>query len=185
MRKYPWKCFQWYCLPEGHIDWNKGNFHNIGLHLKLSINISSGTFLYQMMTKKNKSKEKCWVMSFTDPCDVSDDVIPGHVKIGACDMLSVFPYIRFILNRRSPLKHKKDPKWLFFAIWLWKHSTWCITVTQVNTHIKRQFSHLWQPVPNDVNSDWEQSTKTIIPHSVYDAHIWCHSIKSMALFLVF
>ena len=25
MTKYPWKCFQWYCLlPEGHINWNKG-----------------------------------------------------------------------------------------------------------------------------------------------------------------
>ena len=24
MRKYPSKCFQWYCLPEGHINWNKG-----------------------------------------------------------------------------------------------------------------------------------------------------------------
>ena len=23
MKKYPWKCFQWYCLPEGHINWNK------------------------------------------------------------------------------------------------------------------------------------------------------------------
>ena len=43
---------------------------------------------------RNKFKEKCRVMSFTDPCDVSDDVIPGHVKIGICDMLSVFPCIR-------------------------------------------------------------------------------------------
>ena len=24
MRKYPWKCFQWYCLPERHIDLNEG-----------------------------------------------------------------------------------------------------------------------------------------------------------------
>ena len=24
MRKYPWKCFQWYYLHEGHINWNKG-----------------------------------------------------------------------------------------------------------------------------------------------------------------
>ena len=24
MGKYPWKCFQWYCLPEGHINLNKG-----------------------------------------------------------------------------------------------------------------------------------------------------------------
>ena len=24
MMKYPLKYFQWYCLPEGHINWNKG-----------------------------------------------------------------------------------------------------------------------------------------------------------------
>ena len=24
MRKYHWKRFQWYCLPEGHVNWNKG-----------------------------------------------------------------------------------------------------------------------------------------------------------------
>ena len=23
MSKYPWTCFQWYCLPARHIDWNK------------------------------------------------------------------------------------------------------------------------------------------------------------------
>ena len=42
---------------------------------------------------------------------------------------------------------------------------------------QRQFSNLWQPVPNDANSDQEQSTKTSIPHSVDGAHIWRHSIK--------
>ena len=26
MKKYPWKCFQLYCLPEGHINWNKVQF---------------------------------------------------------------------------------------------------------------------------------------------------------------
>ena len=44
---------------------------------------------------------------------------------------------------------------------------------------------LWQPVPNDVNSDKEQSTKTIIPHSVDHAHTLRHSIKSGTIFLVF
>ena len=48
-------------------------------------------------------------MSFTDPCDVSDDVIPGHVNIGTCDMLSVLPRIRFILNRCLVLKPQKGP----------------------------------------------------------------------------
>ena len=98
-------------------------------------------------------KEKCWVMPFTDPCDVSDDVIPGHVKIGTCDMLSVFPWIRFILNRSFTLETIKRTPNDRFAIWLLKHSTWCSAGTQFNTHIKRQFSHVWQPVPNDVNSD--------------------------------
>ena len=35
------------------------------------------------------------MMSFVHPCDVSDDVIPDHVRIGTCDMLSVFRCIRF------------------------------------------------------------------------------------------
>ena len=53
---------------------------------------------------RNEFMEQCWAISFTDPCDVSDDVILGHVKIRTCDMLSVFPCIRFILIRRLLLK---------------------------------------------------------------------------------
>ena len=79
--------------------------------------------------------------------------------------------------------HKKDPKWSLLAVWLWKHSKWCSTATQFNTRTKGQFSHLWQPVPNDVSSDYEQSTKTTIPHSVDDAHIWRHSIKKCGYIL--
>ena len=33
-------------------------------------------------------------MSFSDPVDVNDDVMPGYVKIGRCDMLSVLKYIK-------------------------------------------------------------------------------------------
>ena len=64
---------------------------------------------------RNEFKEKCWVMSFTDPCDVSDDVIPDHVKIGTCDMLSVFPCVRFILNRRLLLKPLKEHQMIVFC----------------------------------------------------------------------
>ena len=53
-------------------------------------------------------------MSFTGPCDVSDDVIPGHVKIGTCDMLSVFSCTRFILNKRLLLKPLKGHQIIFF-----------------------------------------------------------------------
>ena len=56
------------------------------------------------------------MMSFTDPCDVSDDITPGHVKIGTCDMLSVFPCISFILIRRLLLKTiKRTPNGRFFC----------------------------------------------------------------------
>ena len=59
----------------------------------------------------------------------------------------------------------------YFAIWLWKHTIWCHTATQFSTCTKRQFSPLWQPVPNDVSIDEEQSIKTIILHSVVNADI--------------
>ena len=39
-----------------------------------------------------------------------------------------------------------------------------------NTY-KKQFSHLCPHVPNDVNTDQEQSTKVTIPHFVDDAHV--------------
>ena len=54
-------------------------------------------------------------MSFTDPCDVSDDVTPGHVQIGICDMLSVFMCIRLILNRRLLLKPYKESQMIVFC----------------------------------------------------------------------
>ena len=50
---------------------------------------------------------------------------------------------------------------------------------------KKAIQSLVATSSNNVNSDWEQSTKTIIPHSVDDAHIWCHFIKRVAMLLVF
>ena len=54
-------------------------------------------------------------MSFSDPCDVSDDIIPDHAKIGTCDMLSVFTDIRLIQSRRLCLKPMKGPQIVFFV----------------------------------------------------------------------
>ena len=34
-----------------------------------------------------------WVMSISDPFNVSNDVIPGHTRICVCDVLPVFPCI--------------------------------------------------------------------------------------------
>ena len=76
-------------------------------------------------------------MSFRHPCDLSDDVILGHARIGIYDMLSVFLCIRFILSRCLRLKPERDPKWSNYSIWLSKHSPWCSAATQCNTHIKR------------------------------------------------
>ena len=54
-------------------------------------------------------------MSFPDPCDVSDGVIPGHVKVTTCDMLSLFPCIRFILIMRLLFKNIKGTKMIAFC----------------------------------------------------------------------
>ena len=105
--QYPWKCFQWCCLPEGHINWNKGQ---VSLTLVCPQNFPS-TFLVGYFVSndstRNEYKGNCWVITFTE----------------------------------------------FSAIWLWRQSTSWSTATQLNTRTKRQFGHLWQPVPNDVNSD--------------------------------
>ena len=81
-------------------------------------------------TRRNGFKVKCWVMSVTDLCDVMDDVLPSHVKIGTCGMLSVLPCIRIILNRRLLLKPSKGPHMLDFVILLSKHNNYCGTATQ-------------------------------------------------------
>ena len=74
---------------------------------------------------------------------------------------------------------------IVFAIKLNKHSKWCGTATKYNTRTNRPLIHLWQLVPNDVNSDQEQSTKAIIPHAADDARTWRHSIETVAILLVF
>ena len=81
--------------------------------------------------------------------------------------------------------HKEEPKWSYLFIWLNKHSTWCGAVTPYNTRTKRQFSHLWQLVPDDFDSDQEQWKKATNPNSADYIHLWCHIIKCMAMFLEF
>ena len=92
-------------------------------------------------------------MLFTDPCDETDDVTPGHVKIGTCDMSSVLPSIRFILNRRLLLKPTTRPQMIVFCQMVLKTQYLVQYSDLVQYPYKKQFSHLWQAVPNDVNSD--------------------------------
>ena len=46
-------------------------------------------------------------MSASNPCDSSNDVIPGQTIISMYDMLSAFPYIKFRFNRLYHWKYKK------------------------------------------------------------------------------
>ena len=69
---------------------------------------------------KTNWKIKCWVVSFGDPCDVNDGVMPGHARIVTCDMLSMFPYIRLILNRCLRSTLEKEPKYDRFFLWMSK-----------------------------------------------------------------
>ena len=58
MRKCARKYFRWYCLLEGLINLNKGqNFHNIGSPLKFSIDVSSGSFVYQMIAQETNLRK--------------------------------------------------------------------------------------------------------------------------------
>ena len=53
-------------------------------------------------------RKKYWLMSFPYLFEVSDDAIPSHGRICACDMSSVFLCITFILNGRLGSKPKND-----------------------------------------------------------------------------
>ena len=93
------KCFQQYCFLEGQINCNK---RQIGIILVRHWNVPSklemGYFASNDSTR-NEFKQTYLLMSYRDPSDVRDNIIYGHPRIGPCDMLSVFPCIRFILNR--------------------------------------------------------------------------------------
>ena len=83
------------------------------------------------------------MLSFRDPCDISDYVVPGHARIGACDMLSVFPCILFILKRCLRLKPEKRPLIIdLFYISLSKYCSWWRAVILYKVRTKRQFGNL-------------------------------------------
>ena len=84
-------------------------------------------------------------MSFSDPYDVSNDVILSHVKISTGDMMSVFPCTEFILNRRLRWKPWKGPQmnsscflygWLNTAVTKFGSPT---TITFVQSQGQRDF----------------------------------------------
>ena len=108
-------------------------------------------------------------MPFTETCDVSDDVMPGIVKIGTCDVLSVFPCIRFILNRRLLLKPQKGPQMIILCHMVVKTQYLAQYSEPVQYPHKKAIQSLVATSPNAVKSDKVQSTKTIIPHYVDDA----------------
>ena len=56
---------------------------------------------------KNEFREKWCVMSFSVPCDRSDDVVPGHDSIGTIGKLAGYLCIRFFFNRCFCLKPEK------------------------------------------------------------------------------
>ena len=82
MRNYPQTCFQLCCLPVGCISGYKW----ICITLLDFYNFPS---------------------TIAPNDRASDDVIFGYTTIGTCDILSVFPCIRFILKRHLRLKPVK------------------------------------------------------------------------------
>ena len=164
MRKQPWKCFQWYCLPEGHINWNKGQIPTIFVSLKFSIDVSSGTFLYQMIAQETNLRKQlsvvtnCPMLRVTSYPVMSKEVnVICHQCFSAADSfwLGVYSW-----------NHKGDPKWSFLPYGCGNTVLGAMQRPCTIPHTKRQFNHLCQLDHNDVNNDKEQSAKVSIPHSV-------------------
>ena len=105
-----------------------------------------------MVIKCDSIFDEIGIRKWCEPCDVSDDVIPGHARIGTFDMFSVFPCMRFILNSCLRLKPEKirPPDDRFFAH-DWVNTA--IGAVQRLRAIRIEMSHLWQLVSSAVNSD--------------------------------
>ena len=131
----------------------RGNLHIIGLSYNRPLMFEVGCF-YGIMVQETYLKKQGWVLLFSDPCDVSDDVMTGHGDIGTGDMLLVFPCIRFVLYRRLSLKLEKRACVIFPYGW--------VNSDQINYTHKRQFSHFWQLVSNDVSTATRNIRKTFI-----------------------
>ena len=89
--------------------------------LKLNIFVSNASI-------RHKFTQKRCVMS----CGVSDDVMPSHARICACDIFSVFPCIRFISNGRFCLKPEKGLQMIVLFTYGWVKTT-AISETMIET----------------------------------------------------
>ena len=67
--------------------------------------------------------KKTWVMSFRDPYNFSDDVIPGHARIGTCETLSMYPGIRILLNSCLRVKPETETLIIDFSTMVVLHTT--------------------------------------------------------------
>ena len=61
------------------------NLHSIGSPLTFSIDVWNGIFLWWNTVQERNLRTKCWVISFRNPWDATDDVIPCYARIYACD----------------------------------------------------------------------------------------------------
>ena len=85
----------------------------------------------------------------------------------------------------QPLKQEKGPLMIDCFLYGWVKQALVGAATQWNTRTKKQFSHLWKLVSNDVNNDYEELAIVTIPHSADDAYVCCHFIKRMVIFAEF
>ena len=86
--KYNFYCTVFLKLHE----WNeraKAKSHGIVLPLHFTFGVWNGS---NIVGTKQFTKQ-CRHMSFNDTCDISDDVIASHTRIGRCDKLSLSPWI--------------------------------------------------------------------------------------------
>ena len=126
MTKGPKKCFQSYGLRIGYINGTKEQISIILVFLYHFLSrFEAVCFCFCIKLKYQKQiKENYRMLSFSDPCDVSDDVISGHTRISAPGMLSVFPCIRLLLNRCLRLKPEKSLATVLYLIWESPYPEW-------------------------------------------------------------
>ena len=117
MKKYSQKIL--YCWRTNI--WSKGQF----AYLWNAITIVHWNLKWDILlsndSTRNEVMAKCWVLSVRNTCDVSDDVISGQARIGACNMLSVFPCIELVLNGSVRSKPEQGPQMIVFSTLLNKH----------------------------------------------------------------
>ena len=116
-------------------------------------------------------------MSFRDPCDVSDDVIPGHANLGTCDTSSLFPSIRYLCAQVFTLETRKGTPCDRFCPYGWVDAPFgalqrpSVRHTQKGNSVTCCSLSLMMWTVNNVS----------IPHSADDVHMCCDFIKRMAV----